>query len=98
MPTPECGCHLGGACAYVAANLGLSRRGARHRKRSEDQQPSESEQSGSGAAIAIGALLDGIPESIVLGLTLLTGQGSGSRCWRQSSSPTCPKGSPVPQG
>lgn len=68
---------LGGACAYVAANLGLSRRGARHRKRSEDQQPSESEQSGSGAAIAVGALLDGIPESIVLGLTLLTGQGIG---------------------
>ena len=68
---------LGGAVVYVAANIALARRGARHRKRSGDQQPSEGEQSGSGAAIAIGALLDGVPESIVLGLTLLTGQGIG---------------------
>jgi zinc transporter, ZIP family len=68
---------LGGAVAYVAANVALAARGARHRKRSQDQQPSEDEQSGSGTAIAIGALFDGVPESIVLGLTLLTGQGIG---------------------
>lgn len=68
---------LGGAVVYVAANVLLARLGARHRKRSGDQQPSEDEQSGSGAAIAVGALLDGVPESIVLGLTLLTGQGIG---------------------
>ena len=64
---------LGGAVVYLAANLVLARRGARHRKRSGDQQPSESEQEGSGAAIAIGALLDGVPESVVLGLGLLGG-------------------------
>jgi ZIP family zinc transporter len=64
---------LGGAVVYVAANAVLDRRGARHRKRSGGQQPSEDEQSGSGAAIAIGALLDGIPESVVLGLGLLGG-------------------------
>jgi ZIP family zinc transporter len=64
---------LGGAIVYLAANLALGRRGARHRKRSGDQQPSEQEQSGSGAAIAIGALLDGVPESVVLGLGLLGG-------------------------
>jgi zinc transporter, ZIP family len=64
---------LGGAAVYLAANIVLARRGARHRKRSGEQQPSESEQSGSGAAIAIGALLDGIPESVVLGLGLLGG-------------------------
>jgi ZIP family zinc transporter len=63
----------GGAIAYVAANGLLARRGARHRKRSEDQQPSEDEESGSGAAIAVGALLDGIPESVVLGIGLLGG-------------------------
>lgn len=68
---------LGGAAVYVAANIALSRRGARHRKRSEEQQPSEDEQSGSGAAIAVGALLDGIPESVVLGLSLLGGGGIG---------------------
>ncbi|WP_345718649.1 ZIP family zinc transporter [Kineosporia mesophila] len=68
---------LGGAVVYVAANVALARRGARHRKRSGDQQPSEHEQGGSGAAIAIGALLDGIPESVVLGLSLLSGDGVG---------------------
>ncbi|MGY1707778.1 ZIP family metal transporter [Geodermatophilus sp. SYSU D00697] len=64
---------VGGALAYLAANEALARRGARHRKRSGSQQPSEDEQSGSGAAIAIGALLDGVPESVVLGLGLLGG-------------------------
>jgi ZIP family zinc transporter len=62
-----------GASVYTAANWLLARAGAKHRKRSGDQQPSESEDSGSGAAIAIGALLDGIPESIVIGLSLLAG-------------------------
>jgi zinc transporter, ZIP family len=64
---------LAGAVAYLAANALLARHGARHRKRSGDQQPSESEQEGSGAAIAIGALLDGVPESVVLGIGLLGG-------------------------
>lgn len=64
---------LAGAVVYVAANAVLDRRGARHRKRSGGQQPSEGQQSGSGAAIAIGALLDGIPESVVLGVSLLAG-------------------------
>lgn len=68
---------LAGAVTYVAANVMLARHGAAHRKRSGDQQPSEAEQSGSGAAIAIGALIDGIPESVVLGLSLLSGEGVG---------------------
>jgi ZIP family zinc transporter len=66
-----------GACAYVAANELLSRRGARHRKRSARVQPSEDEAKGSGVAIAIGALLDGIPESVVLGLSVPSGGGVG---------------------
>ena len=69
---------LAGAVTYVAANLVLARAGARHRKRSGKQQPSETEDSGSGAAIAIGALLDGVPESVVLGLSLLSGGGVGT--------------------
>jgi zinc transporter, ZIP family len=68
---------LGGAVVYVAANVMLARRGARHRKRSGEQQPSEEQQQGSGTAIAIGALLDGVPESVVLGLSLLSGEGVG---------------------
>ncbi|WP_432522023.1 ZIP family metal transporter [Kineococcus sp. SYSU DK006] len=66
---------LVGALLYLAANIALARRGARHRKRSGGQQPSEAEQGGSGAAIAVGALLDGIPESVVLGIGLLGGGG-----------------------
>lgn len=68
---------LGGSVVYVLANLVLARQGARHRKRSGDEQPSEDQQPGSGAAIAVGALLDGIPESVVLGLSLLHGGGVG---------------------
>ncbi|HUR73634.1 MAG TPA: hypothetical protein VMZ00_05120 [Sporichthya sp.] len=68
---------LVGAVTYVLANFALERRGARHRKRSGDQQPTEQDSPGSGAAIAIGALLDGIPESVVLGLSLLQGEGIG---------------------
>lgn len=67
---------LGGAVAYVLANVLLARRGARHRKRSSNQ-PTESEQAGSGTAIAVGALLDGVPESVVLGVSLLSGGGVG---------------------
>jgi len=63
---------LAGALIYLGANAVLARYGAHMRKRS-DNQPSEQEQAGSGMAIAVGALLDGIPESIVLGLGLIAG-------------------------
>ena len=68
---------LAGALAYVVGNLLLSRRGASHRKSAGEDQMSESEQAGSGTAIALGALLDGVPESAALGLSLLTGEGVG---------------------
>jgi zinc transporter, ZIP family len=67
---------LTGAAAYTCANWALARFGARHRKRSgegHDTQPSEEQEAGSGAAIAIGALLDGVPEAMVIGLGLLHG-------------------------
>lgn len=62
-----------GALIYVAADALLARYGARHRKRSSTLQASEEERSGSGLAIAVGALLDGVPESIVLGLSVAGG-------------------------
>jgi ZIP family zinc transporter len=64
---------VGGAAVYSGANALLARRGAQHRKRSGEQQPSEAEAPGSGNAIALGALLDGIPESVVIGTSLLGG-------------------------
>ncbi|MGW7103316.1 ZIP family metal transporter [Streptomyces sp. NPDC054883] len=68
---------VAGAAAYSLANVLLARHGARHRKRSGPAQPSEREQPGSGNAIALGALLDGIPESVVIGTSLLGGGSVG---------------------
>jgi ZIP family zinc transporter len=64
--TPAVGLLLG-AIAYFAADWAVSRH-AKHRKRFQGQQ-----EGGSGTAITIGALMDGIPESVAIGVSLIGG-------------------------
>lgn len=64
-----------GAVAFTIGNVVVTRWGGHHRKRS-GSNPAESQaaaSSGSGAVLAIGALLDGIPESIVIGVSMVEG-------------------------
>jgi ZIP family zinc transporter len=66
---------VAGAVGYVGANSVLARYGAHHRKRSNHGHQPSTDIAGSGTAIAVGSLLDGIPESVVLGASLLDGTG-----------------------
>jgi ZIP family zinc transporter len=59
-----------GALTFFVGDLLIDRRGGAGRKRSTGVQ-----QEGSGGAIALGTVLDGIPESVVLGSTLVGGGG-----------------------
>jgi ZIP family zinc transporter len=61
-----------GAAIFSSINALLARFGAAHRKRCGEcvQQPVESQQPGSGVAIALGNALDGLPEALVLGIAL----------------------------
>lgn len=76
---PVAGGFLGGAIVYTGCNWLLAAWGARHRKRSckeiRDQDRKTNQENG--GALALGALLDGIPESIVIGVSLLRGGAVG---------------------
>lgn len=66
---------IGGAAVYTAANVILARKGAKHRKRSGSNPEERQHKNNNGLAIAIGSLLDGVPESVVIGVSLLDGNG-----------------------
>ncbi|CAM3304865.1 Integral membrane protein [Deinococcus saxicola] len=57
-----------GALAFFLGDLAVNRAGGKHRKRSTGQQ-----QDGQASAIVLGTLMDGIPESIAIGVGLLAG-------------------------
>lgn len=61
-----------GAATFSVSNAVLARFGAADRKRCGEcvQQPAESQQPGSGFAIAFGNAFDAIPEALVLGIAL----------------------------
>lgn len=61
-----------GALCFYAGDTWLDRRGAADRKRSRGASAD-----GSAVAIVLGIVLDGIPESIVIGVGLLEGEGVG---------------------
>src|SRR5918993_1809714 len=66
---------LAGAATFSLANLGLRRWEAEKRKRCGEcvRQPSEAEVPGSGTAIAVGSLLDAIPEALIIGAAVAGG-------------------------
>ena len=71
-PVPAALSLLLGAALFSASNAVLARFGAAHRKRCGEciQQPAESQQPGSGVAIAFGNAFDAVPEALVLGIAL----------------------------
>jgi ZIP family zinc transporter len=57
-----------GAVVFAAGDWAIDRRGVAHRK-----DPTGKQEDGSPLGIVLGSILDGIPESFVLGLTVLQG-------------------------
>ena len=65
---------LAGGLAYILGDYILHQMGGRHHKH-KPVFPIKG--SANGAAITLGAILDGVPESIALGIALFAGQGKG---------------------
>ena len=63
---------LAGAIVFLIGDTYVSARGAHNRKGMEPAG-GEQEEEGSGAAITLGTVLDGVPESFVMGLALIGG-------------------------
>jgi zinc transporter, ZIP family len=61
-----------GAAIFFVGDLAIDRMGGAERKCSESKSPAAG---GAALAIVLGIVLDGIPESAVIGLTLLEGTG-----------------------
>src|SRR6476660_4026324 len=69
-PVPMVGGLAAGALSFFVGDWIIDRRGGEHRKRSGGQQSG-----GQAGAIVLGSLLDGVPESVAIGVSLLDGSG-----------------------
>lgn len=63
-----------GALAYFAGDQAIERRGGENRMSPQSRRREAPQGSDSAAALLLGAVLDGIPESAVIGISLLGGQ------------------------
>lgn len=63
---------LSGALVFSIVNVVLARAGARHRKRCGEcvAQENERDHPGSGKAIALGTMIDAVPEGLILGIAV----------------------------
>ncbi|MBY0009728.1 ZIP family metal transporter [Paenibacillus typhae] len=66
---------IAGALVFTGFDWYISRKGGSGRKRSVRPENSTKPQSGSGLAIFAGTVLDAIPESIMIGASLISGEG-----------------------
>ncbi len=63
-----------GAIIFTAGSVMIARAGARHRMRSKLMGPDD-DRANSAGAIVLGTIIDGIPEAIVIGVSLIDGNG-----------------------
>lgn len=70
--TVALGLALGGL-SYYAGTVAIARRGGAHRMGSSHREDADSS-----SALLLGAVLDGIPESVVIGITLIAGGEVGA--------------------
>lgn len=66
---------LAGALVFTILDLIISKKGGADRKRSKGQSGEKKESSSGGLGIFIGTVMDAIPESIMIGASLVAGQG-----------------------
>ena len=87
-----------GSLTFFVGDVLVARAGARNRKSSTGTTVAAAGAAASGGALALGALLDGIPESAAIGVTILEGGAPSTRSSQRLRCRTCPRDSPLRPG